>query len=89
MMHNGFSPYFSSFGIWPGIIGMALNVALIIGVVMLVVWMVKQVGQSHSSQTATGAPLSAREFLDMRYARGELSREEYQAIRQDILEASS
>jgi putative membrane protein len=89
MMHNSFLPYFSSFGIWPGIIGMALNIALIIGVVMLVVWMVKQVGQSHSSQDATGAPLSAREILDLRYVRGELSREEYQAMRHDILEASS
>ena len=91
MMHNSFSPYFNNMGIWPGIIGMVFNVIIIIGVVLLVVWTVKKMGPSNSPNRATSStqPLSVREILDMRYARGELSRDEYQVIRQDILEESS
>ena len=96
MMHGGFSPYFNNTGTWLGLMGPLFNILLVVGVVVLVVWAVKKVGQSNSHQPASGAshppagqPLSAREILDIRYARGELSREEYQIIRQDIFEEAT
>jgi len=97
MMHGGFSPYFNNTGTWLGLIGPLFNILLVVGVVVLVVWAVKKVGQSNSQQPAGGVshppagqqPLSARAILDIRYARGELSREEYQIIRQDIFEEAT
>ena len=65
-----------------GLIGMILFwVAVIAGVV----WLVKTVSGSNAQfpmQMRNGA--SAREILDQRYARGELSREQHEAMKQDL-----
>jgi putative membrane protein len=86
-MMGGFGPGFGGFGL----IGLLFNIAIIIGIVVLVVWAVRQFSRPNNSgsQTAShssiaGATLSAREILDVRYARGELTREEYQNILGDI-----
>lgn len=80
-----------SFGLAGGLIGLLFNIAILVGIVVLVVWAVKQFGHSSNQATSatagslTGQPLSAREILDIRYARGELTREEYQTKLSDIL----
>ena len=65
-----------------GLIGMILFwVAVIAGVV----WLVKTVSGSNAQfpmQMQSGS--SAREILDQRYARGELSREQHEAMKQDL-----
>ena len=84
-MMNG---YFGSFGPGLGLIGLLFNIAIIVGIVVLVVWIVRQfnrtTNQSSSTYNKTGSTLTAREILDIRYARGELSREEYQTMLNDI-----
>lgn len=86
-MMGGYGPGFGSFGL----VGLLFNIAIVIGIVVLVVWAVRQFNRPNNSgsQTASpndiaGATPSAREILDIRYARGELTREEYQNILGDI-----
>jgi putative membrane protein len=83
MMDGGFG----NFGLLGGLIGLLFNVAILVGVVVLVVWVVQKVSHSTSAGTSATPPqpvLSAREILDIRYARGELTREEYQTKLSDI-----
>lgn len=83
MMGGGFG----SFGLMGGLIGLLFNVAILVGIVLLVVWAVRKFSTSTRSSAPTASPnqtLSAREILDIRYARGELTREEYQTRLSDI-----
>jgi len=83
MMGGGFG----SFGLMGGFIGLLFNVAILVGIVLLVVWAVRKFSTSTRSSAPTASPnqtLSAREILDIRYARGELTREEYQTRLSDI-----
>jgi putative membrane protein len=79
---------FGGFGGYGGI-GMILNlvitIVVIIGLVLLVVWAVRHMNGSHiqsSSQNISGQ--SARDIAQIRYAKGEISREEYQKILSDL-----
>lgn len=60
--------------------GMLTMLLFWIGLVLLIVWLVRSVIGSGSQ---SGSP-SAREVLDQRYARGELTRKEYEQIKKDI-----
>ncbi len=76
------------FGTGYGLFGMLFNIAILVGVVVLAVWAVQKFAGSggrggSGNQPYNPAP-SAREILDQRYARGELSREEYQEKLHDI-----
>lgn len=76
------------FGLAGGLIGMLFNIIIIVGIVVLIVWAVQKFSQSSgtgSKTTSSNQPLSAREILDIRYARGELTREDYQTKLSDIL----
>jgi len=71
---------------WIGmIIGLFITTALIIGFVVLVVWAVKRLsGNSSHSIQPIGSSQSARDIAQIRYAKGEISREEYQNILTDL-----
>lgn len=87
MMDGGLMGGWGSFGLMGGLIGLLFNIAILVGIVLLVVWAVQKVSRSTNSGASTTAPsqvLSAREILDIRYARGELTREEYQTRLSDI-----
>ena len=77
----------TGFGIWGGI-GVFLNIAILVGIVVLVVWAVQKFTGSGSRKISTAddnnRPPSAREILDRRYARGDLSREEYKEMISDL-----
>ncbi len=64
-----------------GLIGLLINLLLIVGFAILVVWAVRRFtergGQSSGSQ-------SARDILQARYARGEITREQYQQMMNDL-----
>ena len=85
-------PGFGSFGNmgWIGwIINIVLIVGVLIGVVLLVIWAVRRIttnqsGSSLSSGHSNSRMTTAREILQTRYARGEISREEYQQMLEDI-----
>lgn len=88
-MMGGFGSGFGSLGLFGGLIGLVVNVVILVGIVLLIVWTVQKFNRSNYSSlpaagSITGPVLSAREILDARYARGELTREEYQTILRDI-----
>ena len=85
-MMTGFG--FEGFGAF-GWIGMILNwvitIGLIVGVVLLIAWLVKRIdanGQATRTGGTTGP--SPREILQARYARGEITREQYQQMLVDL-----
>lgn len=84
MMGNGAGAGFMV--LWM-VFGLLLTVLLVVGIV----WLVRQVSSNGGRPSDHQQPLSpgsgsgtAREELDRRYARGEISREEYLAIRDDL-----
>jgi len=88
MMGGGFGYGLGSFGLVGGLIGLLVNIAIIVGIVVLIVWTVQKFSRSSGPGLQTGSsnqPLSARDILDIRYARGELTRDEYQTKLGDIL----
>jgi putative membrane protein len=75
------------FGVW-GWIGFILNlvfwVGLIAGLILLVVWAIRRARVPAGTDAyATGQP-TANEILQAKYARGEITREQYQLMKQDI-----
>lgn len=87
-MGGGMMTGFGSYGLYGPWIGLLFNLALIVGVIVLVVWAARKLSGSGGSVASgsqfAGQGPSAREILDQRYARGELNRDEYQAILADI-----
>ncbi|PKN85748.1 MAG: hypothetical protein CVU46_10020 [Chloroflexi bacterium HGW-Chloroflexi-8] len=64
---------------WIGmIIGLVISITLIVGLVILIVWAVRRIG-GNTTQIASqmGIGQSAKDIAQSRYARGEISREEY------------
>ncbi len=75
-----------NFGIFE--LGMMLTmavvwIAIIIGVVALVVWLVRG-SQTSIRTTLPAAQQTPLDILKMRYARGEISKEQYEQMRQDL-----
>ncbi len=74
--------FLGNFGVW-GLIGLILNlvfwVGLIAGLTLLVVWAIRRT----RVPAAAGQPTS-KEILQARYARGEITREQYELGKQDI-----
>jgi putative membrane protein len=75
---------------WVGwIINLVLTIGILIGLVLLVVWAVRRLTHNqggslfYSGQGGSGLT-TAREILQARYARGEITREEYQQMLEDI-----
>ena len=71
---------------WIGmILGAIISIALLIGLVILTVWAVRRIS-ANSSQPGTQitSGQSARDIAQARYAKGEISREEYQQILSDL-----
>jgi putative membrane protein len=79
---------YGSFGLIGGIIGLAVTIAILVGLVVLVVWAVRRMTSSQQgflppmSQNAN--QLTAGEILAQRYARGEITREQYKQMLEDI-----
>ncbi len=64
-----------------GLIGLLFNALIIVGVVVLVVWAVKRFSTAGHSGSNGQTP---RELLQARYARGEITREQYQQMLSDL-----
>lgn len=63
---------------WWGIAGMVFGLAVLVGLVLLVIWAVRQVAPP------AGTAPRALEVLKERYARGEITREQYEQMRRDL-----
>ncbi len=86
-MMNGFGGI-GSLGLIGGILNLLITIGLIVGIVFLVIWLVKRFG-ANAGQTVwpvqrTDSAASPREILQARYARGEITREQYQNILTDL-----
>jgi len=68
-----------------GSLGLLLMVVFWGGLVALAVWLVSRLfpGSGQPSTTSHQEP-SAREILDRRFALGEITREQYEAMKQDM-----
>ena len=88
-MMGGFGSSFGSYGLIGGLIGLIFNLVILVGIVLLVIWAVRQfargnVNASYGDTIATPPHQSAQDILAERYARGELGRDEYQTMLKDL-----
>jgi putative membrane protein len=77
LMH-GFG--FGGMGLFGGWIGLIFNLAILVGVVILIVWAVKRFTSGNISPSGQ----TPREILQTRYARGEITRDQYQQMLSDL-----
>ena len=72
---------FGSYG-WIGmVLNLVITVSVIIGLVLLVVWAVRRAsGNSTQTGSANMGSQSAKDIAQIRYAKGEISRDEFQQI---------
>jgi len=75
---------YGGMGLLGGLIGMIVSIAVLIGVVLLIVWAVRGLagGSSHWNQPSSSQ--SPADILKVRYARGEITREQYQQMLKDL-----
>ena len=70
------------------ILNLVITIGVIIGIVLLIVWAVRKLsaGGANSlfSGSSDGAAVSPTEIAQLRYARGEITREQYQEILSDL-----
>ena len=64
-----------------GLIGLLFNALIIAGVVVLVVWAVRRMSTSGNHLAGGQSP---RDIVQARYARGEITREQYQQMLDDL-----
>lgn len=79
--------WYGGFG-WIGmILGGVFSLALLIGLILLIVWGVRRInsgsGSSYSNPSGS-AGTTPKEILQTRYARGEITREQYQQMLADL-----
>jgi putative membrane protein len=74
------------FGMGFGLIGLVLMALLWGGLILAAIWLVRALFPQAERPTAVSSPVKtdAREILDRRYARGEISREEYDSMRETL-----
>jgi putative membrane protein len=82
LCHIGNFGAIGALGTWgwvSAILHLVFWVGLIVGIVLLLVWIARQSGSNRVL-----ASISTQEILQMRYARGEITREQYQQMLGDI-----
>jgi uncharacterized membrane protein len=93
-MMGGFGSGISGLGLFSGLFSLVFSIGLLVALVLLGIWL-WQKGSPALSPETIAQPLtgmrsvssqSAREILQIRYARGELTREEYLAMLQDLVQ---
>ena len=67
-----------------GLIGLIINIVIIAGIVILVVWTVKRFTAGTLNLNQLAGNQSPREILQARYARGEITRDQYQQMLSDL-----
>ena len=73
-------------GMGLGVFGLVLMILLWVGLIALAVWLVRALFPSVNRPPASPSDrnMGAREILDRRFARGEISRKEYNLMRETI-----
>ena len=87
LCHLGTVGSLGSYGVWGGIalvLNLVLWVGLLAGLALLVVWAVRRAPVLATAGSYGSGQPSAKEILQARYARGEITREQYELAKQDI-----
>lgn len=75
-------------GSWSAVLGLIFSVILIVGAAWLLIWLIRRTAETSSQGRADSGRHSDQqtvlEILKVRYARGEISREEYRDMKQDL-----
>lgn len=76
---------------WFGIVMMLFGLLVFAGIILLAVWAIARLARNErqTSNTPSGSSEDAITILQRRYARGEITREEYERIRSDLKGTSS
>jgi putative membrane protein len=76
----------SGFGLGFGLLGLLFMLIFWGGLILLAVWLVRALFSTSvgRGQNASEENQNARQILDQRYARGEISREQYEIMKQDL-----
>ncbi len=64
-----------------GWIGVIVDLVILVGIVVLIVWAVNRFSGGRNRSNESQSP---REILQTRYARGEITREQYQQMMKDL-----
>lgn len=89
-MMNGLGGFGGGFGLFGGLLSLIINIGVVVGIVILVIWAVRKISSNGSNasmswgQASQSQVQSPREILQTRYARGELTREQYQQMLSDL-----
>lgn len=86
---NGFNCFgaFAGLGTLGIVLSIALHLAVVVGVVLLVAWLIRSLatsGQRQPSYATVSAAPDSHEILQQRYARGEITREQYLKMLEDL-----
>ncbi|MGZ5550238.1 MAG: SHOCT domain-containing protein [Nitrososphaeraceae archaeon] len=63
------------------IFGFIFFMAIVIGVILLIVWLVRRTGYSVTDKTST----HSLDILKERYAKGELTKEQYEIMKKELI----
>ncbi|MGD2027843.1 MAG: SHOCT domain-containing protein [Anaerolineales bacterium] len=86
MMFGGTMHGFGIAGWFVGLLGFVLLIGLIVGVIILIVWAVRQAQRNQTATDEHQRQSTPESILKARYARGEISRDEYLAMLADLKE---
>ncbi len=67
-----------------GLIGLLFNLVIVVGIVILVVWAVRRFTSGTRNLGQSSGYQAPREILQARYAHGEITREQYQQMLNDL-----
>lgn len=70
------------FGLIGGVFMLVFWILVIVGVVLLIKWLVDQAGHGHTGSMPSSQAL---EILKTRYAKGEITKDEFDRTRQDLM----
>jgi len=62
-------------------VGMLLHLLLVVGVVLLIIWIIKKLTQPKHVNVESS---NAIEIIKERYAKGEITKEEFENLRKDL-----
>lgn len=82
MCSNMMGGLFGSWGLIWGIFVFVFIAVIIIGIILLIVWLVKRV--SYSGESLKARESNSLEILKERYAKGDITRKEFEIMKKDI-----
>lgn len=73
---------FGSLGTWGAILNLIITVGILVAFLLLVIWLARRLTSGVNGMDVSSA--SPREILQVRYARGEITRDQYQEMLADL-----